>query len=103
MRSTIALIVAVLLSACVFGCATAGRSYDDSKIAMIEKGATTEAQLLEWFGPATSRTLAPDGSKTLQWRFSHGKNRAASPSGSLDVRLGADGKVNAYSASGKPH
>jgi hypothetical protein len=55
--------------ACVFGCATAGRSYDDSKVAMIEKGVTTEAQLLEWFGPASSRSMAPDGSRTLRWNF----------------------------------
>jgi hypothetical protein len=98
-RAAIALFVVGLLSACLLGCATPGRSYDDSKIAMIQREVTTEAQLLDWFGPPSSRSMGPDGSKALSWKFSPGKGRATSSPGRLEVRLGADGKVTTYSAS----
>ena len=99
MRAAIALFVVGLLSACLLGCATPGRSYDDSKIAMIQREVTTEAQVLDWFGPPSSRSMGPDGSKALSWKFSPGKGRATSSPGRLEVRLGADGKVTTYSAS----
>ena len=88
-----------LLSICLFGCATPGRVYDDNKVAMIKKEATTETELLEWFGPASTRTMGPDGSKMLTWRFARAKVSTAGSSGRLEVRLGTDGKVAAYSAS----
>jgi hypothetical protein len=86
-------------SAWLAGCATTGGIYDDSKIAMIKKDVTTEAELLEWFGPASTRTLAPDGSKNVAWRFAPRKAGAAGSSGKLEVRFGTDGKVAAYTAS----
>ncbi|HWX20547.1 MAG TPA: hypothetical protein VN578_11670 [Candidatus Binatia bacterium] len=87
-----------LLSAWFVGCATPGRVYDDSKVALIKKDATTEAELVEWFGPASSRTMGPDGSKNVTWRFAPTKAGTAATSGRLEVRLGADGKVSAYTA-----
>ena len=99
MKAIIALCAAGLLSACLLGCATPQRSYDDAKVAMIQKEVTTEANLLEWFGPPNTRTMAPDGAKALSWRFSPPKGHSAGSSGHLDVKLGTDGKVIAYSAS----
>jgi hypothetical protein len=64
---------------------------------MIQKDVTTEAELLEWFGPASTRTMAPDGAKALSWRFPPGAAHAAGSAGRLDVKLGTDGKVMAYS------
>jgi len=69
MRTAFALLSVALLSACLLGCATTGRAYDDAKVAMITKGVTTEAELLEWFGPASTRMMAPDGTKALSWTF----------------------------------
>ena len=66
---------------------------------MIKKDVTTEAELLDWFGPAKSRTMAPDGTKMLSWRFSPTKSHMAGSSGRLEVALSADGKVRDYSAS----
>jgi hypothetical protein len=98
MRATIALLIVGLLSACLIGCATPGRPYDDSKLAMIKKDVTTEADLLDWFGPASARAMGPDGTKMLSWRFSSGKGHASSSSGTLRAKLGTDGKVNDYAA-----
>jgi hypothetical protein len=100
MRRTIELFFIGLLSAWLIGCATAGRVYDDSKVAGIKKDTTTEAELLEWFGPASSRTLDRDGSKTLTWRFPPAKVGGPGSSGALSVKLGPDGKVVSYTASG---
>jgi hypothetical protein len=99
MRATIALFIVGLLSACLVGCATPGRCYDDGKVAMINKDVTTEAELVDWFGPPITRSMAPDGSKTMAWKFSQGKDHPGRSAGSLEVRLGSDGKVTAYSAS----
>lgn len=101
-RTTIALFIVGLLSACLLGCASPGRPYDDGKVAMIKKGVTTEAELLDWFGPASNRMMGPDGTKKLSWSFSSGKGRAANASGNLQVSLSTDGKVTAYSASAGP-
>ncbi len=88
-----------LLSACLLGCATPGRVYDDGKVAMIKKEVTTEADLLDWFGPASTRAMSPDGTKMLSWRFPPADGHRKNSAGKLDVRLGTDGKVTAYSAS----
>jgi hypothetical protein len=94
-----ALFLVGLLSVCVLGCATPGRTYDDGKVAMIKKEVTTEADLLDWFGPAHNRAMAPDGTKVLSWRFPGGHGQQTTSSGQLDVKLSAEGKVTSYSAS----
>ena len=66
---------------------------------MIQKDVTTEAELLAWFGPASTRTMGPDGAKALSWKFSPEKWRNTGSAGRLDVKLGSDGKVLAYSGS----
>ncbi len=99
MRATIRVLVMGLLSACLLGCATPGRVYDDSKVAMIKKDVTSEAELLDWFGPASTRAVSPDGTKMLTWRFLPAEGHGKKSSGRLDVRLGTDGKVTAYTAS----
>ena len=99
MNSKIVLSMMGMLCACLLGCTTPGRQYDDGRIAKIQKDVTTEAELVEWFGPASTRTMAPDGTKSLTWRLSSGRHPASKPSGRLEVRLDRDGKVTAYSAS----
>lgn len=87
------------VTTCLIGCATPGRVYDDRKVAMINKD-TTEANLLEWFGYASSRTLEQDGGKVLKWKFTPRKVGSCASSGSLTVRLGTYGNVMTYAASG---
>jgi hypothetical protein len=65
---------------------------------MIRKNATTETELLEWFGPASSRTMEGDGRKTLSWKFPARTANGRGSSGTLQVRLGEDGKVIGYTA-----
>jgi hypothetical protein len=77
-----------LFAVALTACSTPGRNYEDNKVALITKGSTTEAQLVEWFGPPDSRA----------WKFAPGKT-GGSQSGKLDVRLDPDGKVTAYNSS----
>jgi hypothetical protein len=80
------------------GCATPGHVYDDDKVSKIKKEVTTEADLLTWFGPASSRSMGPDGSKILAWKFAH-KAARTGPAGNLQVHLDPEGRVRDYSAS----
>jgi hypothetical protein len=98
-RTTVGLFSVGLLSVCLLGCATPGRAYDDAKVAMIKKDVTTEAELLEWFGPASTRMMGPDGTKALSWAFSRAGGHATRSSGRLEVRLDTDGKVITYAGS----
>jgi hypothetical protein len=98
-RTIFALFSVGLLSACLLGCATTGRAYEDAKVAMIKKDVTTEAELLEWFGPASTRMMGPDGTKALSWTFSPAGGHATRSSGRLEVRFSTDGKVITYSGS----
>ena len=79
----------------------AARSYDDRVISGIRRGKTTEVEMLESFGPAYSRDLAPDGRLQMTWVL---KNEAAAtaPAGELKANLSPEGRVESYSArSGK--
>src|SRR5262245_10256668 len=98
MKGKIALLTIGLVGVCLLGCATTRRTYDDARVAMIKKDVTTEAELLDWFGPASTRTMAPDGTKMLRWRCSQGMSQSTSSSSRLEVNLSTDGKVTAYSA-----
>ena len=99
MRSVTTLLLLGALSSWLVGCVTTGPVYDDSKVALIQREVTSEADLLQWFGPASSRTMAPDGSKILSWRFGPSKPGGAN-SGRLEVRLSPNGKVTSYNATG---
>ncbi len=54
----------------------------DDKLARIKCGVTTEAELLDWFGPANSRETDPAGGQKLTWK-----------SDNLVALLDAKGKV----------
>ena len=76
-----------------------GPHYDDARIALIQRGHTTEAQLIDWFGPPERRDAEPSGSRILTWVFPGPKPAISDRSGWLKVSLTAEGKVQAYSAS----
>ncbi len=98
MKQAIATFAAMCVAALLVGCATQGRAtYDDSKVARIQKDVTTEAELVQWFGPPSARTLSRDGNKSLLWRFPSG--HLGSHAGSLSVNLDSSGKVVTYNAS----
>jgi hypothetical protein len=96
------------------GCASAGRNFDESKVAGIAKGQTTEADLTQMFGPPQNRSTNSEGMTTLMWMYSEMTLKpqsfipiagpfiagADSRMKMLSVILGPDGKVTHYTSSG---
>lgn len=92
---------AVIVGLALAGCTTPGRHYDDTTIARITRGTTTEAELVDWFGPPASRSMAPDGSKMMSWSFAHGQDAKSGAGGKLQVQLDKSGTVTSYTASNR--
>jgi hypothetical protein len=77
---------------------TARFSYDDQRVAQIRRGQTTGSQLVDWFGPAQSRQMGPDGRAQLAWSFAKGSDGGSVQTGELHTSLAPDNTVDAYSA-----
>jgi len=75
-----------------------GFAYDDRRVAHIRRGQTTGSQLVDWFGPAQSRQLGPDGRAQLAWTFVTRSDGGPGQSGELHTSLASDDTVDAYSA-----
>lgn len=101
-------------SALLVGCASAGKNFNTDNVTKIEKGKTTEADLLQMFGEPQERGLKTGGLKTLTWVYveSTVKGETFIPFAgafvggtdvkkkSLTVAIGADGKVTEYDFTG---
>ncbi len=57
-----------VLTVLLAGCWPAGRKIDEAKVQQIKTCATTEQQMLEWFGEPQRRGIQ-DGYATLSWYF----------------------------------
>jgi cytoskeletal protein RodZ len=64
-------LVLLCLSLALAACASSGTNFDETKSSSIEKGVTTENELVQTFGPPTSSTVSADGTKTLVWAYAH--------------------------------
>jgi len=103
----------LLIIILIAGCASAGNNFDDSKISQIQKGQTTEADLVQMFGQPQNRATDSEGMTTLTWMYMQSTVRAStfipyagafmggtnSKDKTLNVVL-ADGKVKSYSMTG---
>ena len=98
MKTLHRLLLTTLAATFIVGCATTGAKYDDTRIAKIKRGETTEAQLIQWFGPPTSRNMDSSGRSTITWDFGGSSHTQARHNAALNVALGTDGTVDAYSA-----
>jgi hypothetical protein len=66
LRGIVATGLALLLIGCVH---KAGADFDTQKVNLIKKGQTTEAGLVEWFGPPFNRSTTSEGMTTLSWSY----------------------------------
>jgi hypothetical protein len=53
----------------VTGCASVGNNFDENRAANIEKGVTTESDLIRMFGEPNNRTVNGNGTKVLDWTY----------------------------------
>ncbi len=66
------LAAALLLPLLSGGCASAGRNFDDSQVSKIQKGVTTEQDLITMFGQPEQRSMNSEGQTVLTWMYTHG-------------------------------
>jgi len=113
MNSKIRFILIAITAAVVAGCASVGKNFDESKVAQIKKGETTEAQLVLMFGEPQNRMVNSEGQSILTWMYTQANIRGESfipiagafvggadtKSKSLNVTL-KDGTVQSYSSTG---
>src|ERR1051326_7226426 len=62
-------LIPILLAALLCGCASVGKNFDSRKIAEIKKGETTEADLVQMFGPPAQRGVNSETGLTLTWIY----------------------------------
>lgn len=107
MKTIITLIGMALL---LCGCASVGHNFDSRKVAEIKVGETTEADLINMFGPASHRGMESTGTISMGWVYTQATTKAstfvpfAGPFiGGVDAKtkfltviLAAGGKVSSY-------
>jgi outer membrane protein assembly factor BamE (lipoprotein component of BamABCDE complex) len=105
----IQLLLAPLLACCFTSCASTGHSITQPKVDQITPGYTTEADLVQLFGPPTTRSTDIYRTTSLDWFRSEGPSwpgylpLIGSFLGGLDVEvqqlsvvLRADGRVRSF-------
>lgn len=60
------------------GCMSSGSNYDESKIAEISKGQTTESDLVAMFGRPSERNTDSSGAVSLQWMYTEHRTNGKS-------------------------
>lgn len=59
-----------LSSVALSGCATSyGQKIEADRVAQIQKGVTTRAQIIEWFGQPMQTVMMPDGGRTMYFVY----------------------------------
>lgn len=80
-----------------------GQDFNEANISQIQKGGTTEADLVAWFGKPSNRFTTSEGMVTLMWTHYTSSYRVVgshTTGKTLSVTLGADGTVSNFSSSG---
>jgi hypothetical protein len=62
----------------LFGCASSGNNFDESKISAIKKGVTTETDLVQWFGEPQNRSVNSESIVSLNWTYAEARVKAES-------------------------
>lgn len=108
---TVILLIPLLV---LLGCASTGHNFDSRKVTTIQKGETTEADLVVMFGKPSYRTISSETGVKLAWIYVESTADAASyvplvgafaggvtsKTKTLNVSLDQSGKVSSYEYSG---
>lgn len=91
----IALLIAIAL--CVSGCVSGGARYDQSAIAKIKPGVTTESELETWFGVPYRHESLDGARERIIWQYTRvGVAIGIVEQHELFVTMRADGKVESF-------
>jgi len=105
-RTTIAVFLALLLSAC--GSFQIGGNFDLAAFeSKVERGKSTQADVQRWLGAPDSRgvSVETDGARYTQWTYYYGTGNLSGPTNArvklLQVKFDRAGVVRAYNWSGQ--
>jgi outer membrane protein assembly factor BamE (lipoprotein component of BamABCDE complex) len=104
------IIVGVVVSLMLTGCATSGVRIDQDKVAQIKENVTTEQEVIRLLGSPYTKTLSSDGKIMMFYQYTKVKNRASNfipimnlMTGGMDMQqqmltvlIGKNGKVEKY-------
>ena len=113
LNSKLTVVLATMITAILVGCAASGSNFDESKVAQIKKGETTEAQLIQMFGQPQNHTVNSEGQTIDTWLYTEATVKGESfipyagafvggtnsKNKTLMVTL-QDGKVQSFSSTG---
>ncbi|HEX3857585.1 MAG TPA: hypothetical protein VHY30_09850 [Verrucomicrobiae bacterium] len=111
MKTTIAILFCAAL---LTGCSSVGTNFNSANVPKIQKGITTETDLVTMFGQPNQRGVNSENGTTLTWIYSEATVKGATfipyvgifaggvntKNKTLTVRLDTDGKVSGYDYSG---
>ncbi|MBN3344975.1 hypothetical protein H5A44_21455 [Pectobacterium brasiliense] len=92
------LFLAIALSALLSACVSVGKNFDESQLANIHKGSTTEQGVISYFGAPMSQTVDSDGNRILMWTYSHANSFGKAEGKTLMIQL-SNGAVTNYTVS----
>lgn len=91
-------ILGVMLAITLAGCASIGKDFDESQLANIHKGESTEQSVISYFGEPTTQTVDGNGNKMLMWNYSHATAFGKAKGKALMVQI-SNGVVQNYTIS----
>ncbi|MFS7357641.1 hypothetical protein [Rahnella inusitata] len=78
------------------GCATVGNQITDQQVSQIQKGVTTEQNLINYFGKPYAVIVDAEGNKSLVWTYAQATAFTVGQGRSLSVKLDKSGIVENY-------
>ncbi len=86
----------ILMALVLVGCISAGNVFDTKHVPKIEKGKTTQKEILKWFGNP-DRLGVDDGEITWSYIYLKISLFSQATAKDLTVRFNKDGSVSSYS------
>lgn len=83
--AVVALATGLLLTGCATVDQSSGPSIDPAKVAMIQKGKTTRAEIEQWFGKPDNVAIMPDGRRAIT--YTHTSMKVAAQVNPLNMVL----------------
>ena len=90
-------LLTLLAAVALAGCVSTGARYDQSAVAKIRLGVSTEAQLESWFGLPFRHERLDGGRERIIWQYTKaGVGVGITEQHELLVTMRADGRVESY-------
>ncbi|MEI7247971.1 hypothetical protein WCT80_17665 [Pectobacterium carotovorum] len=90
--------ISIVVSLALSACASVGKNFDESQLANIHKGSTTEQSVISYFGSPMSQSVDSDGNRIFMWTYSHATAFGKAEGKTLMIQF-SNGVVKNYTVS----